>query len=457
MSVSTINDYLESFPAPVLDRLFQKPATCLTIFRLLPSLGKTFLMTLLFNEKAARSDDFQAWTTPKGHRFYTEAMEKLRRMNLIREQDEYLSLNKIFRTQMQLALTGGGEHNSFGVPCETPDKHRVDIDFLDQHATKQWETILHFMVGSELPGIPNDGILSLLRHSGLMEGSNANNMRITGAGFQFLLQDENAQMWTLLLQYLAMAEELQMDAVEILHFLFMLGSLTLGQDYALSSLTETQQKMLEDLRDYGIVYQRKSSSRRFYPTRLATTLTSDAHAFRSASAAMEESLNKAPTDLEHGFVVLETNFKIYAYTDSPLQMAVLNLFSTLKSRFANMVAGQITRESVRMALANGITADQIISYLNAHAHPQMRKKVPLLPPTVVDQIRLWQLELERMKATQGYLFKEFRAASDYELVVQYARELGVLVWENANKRMFFVSKEGNSQVVDFVRRRLVNR
>ena len=48
-----------------------------------------------------------------------------------------------------------------------------------------------------------------------------------------------------------------MDPVDILHFLFMLGSLQLGQDYSLANLSLTQKGMLEDLRDYGIVYQRK--------------------------------------------------------------------------------------------------------------------------------------------------------------------------------------------------------
>ena len=51
--------------------------------------------------------------------------------------------------------------------------------------------------------------------------------------------------------------QLHMDAVDILHFLFLLGSLELGQDYDIKSLTPTQKGMLEDLRDYGIVYQRK--------------------------------------------------------------------------------------------------------------------------------------------------------------------------------------------------------
>lgn len=61
--------------------------------------------------------------------------------------------------------------------------------------------------------------------------------------------------------------------------------------------------------------------------------------------------------------------------DSPLQIAVLNLFVQLQSRFRNMVTGVITRESIRNALMKGITAEQIIYYMQSHAHAQMRKKV----------------------------------------------------------------------------------
>jgi len=82
-------------------------------------------------------------------------------------------------------------------------------------------------------------------------------------------------------------------------------------------------------------------------------------------------------------------------TDNPLQTAVLNLFVTFKTRFSNLIVGTITRESVKKALANGISAKQvrnpsashetngltlldsmqIISYIMTHSHPQMRKNV----------------------------------------------------------------------------------
>jgi transcription initiation factor TFIIH subunit 4 len=79
-----------------------------------------------------------------------------------------------------------------------------------------------------------------------------------------------------------------------------------------------------------------------------------------------------------GFIILETNYRVYAYTNSPLQIAILNLFVHLKSRFENLVQGVITRDSVRNALSNGISADQIIYFIASNAHVQMRTNVP--PP-----------------------------------------------------------------------------
>lgn len=62
-----------------------------------------------------------------------------------------------------------GTQQSFGLPCSTPDKHPVDITFLDQYAAQQWESILHYMVGTELTKKPSRGVLNLLERSQLMQ------------------------------------------------------------------------------------------------------------------------------------------------------------------------------------------------------------------------------------------------------------------------------------------------
>ena len=62
-----------------------------------------------------------------------------------------------------------GAQQSFGLPCSSPDKHPVDIPFLDQYATQQWESILHYMVGTSSNKTPSRGVLNLLERSQLMQ------------------------------------------------------------------------------------------------------------------------------------------------------------------------------------------------------------------------------------------------------------------------------------------------
>lgn len=279
---------------------------------------------------------------------------------------------------------------------------------------------------------------------------------ITQTGFAFLLQEVNAQVWAILLRWLEYSDELSMDKVELLSFFFLLGSLEHGLAYSTSTISEAQKHILPVMQDLGLLYipafqdnfsGRPTEAPDFYPTRLATTLTSSAAALRSIASGV----NAATQTTSEGFIVIETNYRLYAYTSSPLQIAVLSLFCKLSTRFPNMVTGRVTRQSIRVAIEHGITSDQIISYLSTHAHPQMRKKAPVLPPTVVDQIRLWQIENERMQATPGYLFKEFATQGDYENARTYAEEIGVLVWFNAQKRSFFVTKV--EQLGDYIKSR----
>jgi transcription initiation factor TFIIH subunit 4 len=50
-----------------------------------------------------------------------------------------------------------------------------------------------------------------------------------------------------------------MNPVDVLNFLFQLGTFQIGQDYSVTALTPTQQHMLDDLRHLGLIYQRKVS------------------------------------------------------------------------------------------------------------------------------------------------------------------------------------------------------
>ena len=109
-----------------------------------------------------------------------------------------------------MALTGGGNHRSFGVPCDSSEEDKVDERFLDDFARVQWEAILYYVVGSAGPGSTAQGTISsgtqaLLQVGKLVE-LKGRTPTITEAGFTFLLQEINAQVWSLLIIYLENSE-----------------------------------------------------------------------------------------------------------------------------------------------------------------------------------------------------------------------------------------------------------
>lgn len=129
-------------------------------------------------------------------------------------QPRAYSLTNPFAASLRLALTGGGDHKSFGVPCSTSRKDDVTMSKLDEFARKQWEGVLSYMVGSVGVGLADadvklsQGVKTLLQFGGLVEAKRGK-VSITQDGFAFILQEVNAQVWTLLILYLENAEQVR--------------------------------------------------------------------------------------------------------------------------------------------------------------------------------------------------------------------------------------------------------
>lgn len=76
----------------------------------------------------------------------------------------------------------------------------------------------------------------------------------------------------------------------------------------------------------------------------------------------------------HGLCV-----QLYAYTQSPLQRAVLDLFVRCEAVLPNLYIGTLTRDSVSAALARGLDAEQLLTFLRRHAHPRAQQRSPVVP------------------------------------------------------------------------------
>ena len=151
----------------------------------------------------------------------------------------------------------------------------------------------------------------------------------------------------------------------------------------------------------GVVCFRPNAPRRFYPTHLIVELCSDAaeggerlgtggraqeHARGDGALGGAGGSSSLEAQVEQGrCLIVETNYRVYAYTSSVLQVEVLKLFARMCCKLPHMVIAVITRASIRNALVQGISASQIIDYLHLHAHPQVppalvRRQTSLPPP-----------------------------------------------------------------------------
>ena len=110
-------------------------------------------------------------------------------------------------------------------------------------------------------------------------------------------------------------------------------------------MSDSLLRFLQHLREFGLVYQRKvlflhslntynkfkfssfsqRKAGRFYPTRLALDIAS------GPKKSVVNSMNTA-SNPNAGYIVVETNYRVYAYTDSSLQVALIALFCELMYR-----------------------------------------------------------------------------------------------------------------------------
>uniref|UniRef100_A0A3Q1D2Z6 General transcription factor IIH subunit 4 n=1 Tax=Amphiprion ocellaris TaxID=80972 RepID=A0A3Q1D2Z6_AMPOC len=448
LQCKNLHEYLRELSPEILDRLYNHPATCLAVYRELPSLAKNYVMRMLFLDQPLPQAAVALWVKKDSQKDHDECVSVLGGLRLWHSQQlqgglQGYILNPVFKDNLRTALLGGGTAWAEEGSTLGPDRHARDIESLDRYAMERWEVILQFMVGS--PSAVSQDLAHLLVQAGLMKSEAGEAPYITSAGFQFLLLDTASQLWYFTLQYLKTAQSRGMDLVEILSFLFQLSFSTLGRDYSVEGMSESLLTFLQHLREFGLVFQRKRKSRRYYPTRLAITL---AAGVTTSSSTTSSNLASTPATVEAGFIVVETNYRIYAYTNSELQIALVALFSEMLYRFPNVVVAQLTRESVQQAIANGITAQQVLShYTLTHCYLNL-----VLPSTITDQIRLWELERDRLQFTEGVLYNQFLSQADFEVLRDRAQGLDCLVWQDVAHRVMVVTPQGHSEVKRFWKR-----
>ncbi|KAK3233904.1 hypothetical protein CYMTET_55819 [Cymbomonas tetramitiformis] len=428
-------NYLETLPPIKIDKLYESHWTCQAVFRSLPPVAKQYVLRLLYVDHGFPESTFKSWIAKKSISKHDAALASLARLRILVSSDRQTSpestykLHPSFQQQLRHGIAGSAPPPIAELP-PAAQSSAPTAESLDKYAMNHWERLLLFLVGSSRPpttiGISTLksklNVKILYQSAGLM-AAEGDSSAITDQGFQFLLLDMQAQLWTLLREYITAAErDGGVEVAAVISFLLQMAFQQPRQPYSCRDLTPGHQRVVADLAQLGILYLYQNGSRVwYYPTMLAGSLSG--------------SLAGTPVSEEgQGYLLVETNYRVYAYTNSPLQIEILNLFARPDYQLPNLYVATITMKRVRAALSSGISADQIIAFLQQQAHPHVAHRTPVVPETVADQIRLWETDMLRVKNTPAYLYESFPSPNAFATCVAFAEANGALLFQDPVKQ-----------------------
>ncbi|KAB2601192.1 general transcription factor IIH subunit 4 [Pyrus ussuriensis x Pyrus communis] len=439
-------DMVAALPSMKLDKLYENAFICEAILRSLPPLAKKYVLQMLSIEVPVTAKSMEEWVLPDGVSKHRVAIDRLLQLRIFtetvgRKREATYTFNPIFQTNLKKLLVHGVVLPREPMPSNITVR-LPSLEDLEAFALEQWECFLLQLINSSQIERPSNISSSMMKtfQRGLLSQRDREAPRLTESGFQFLLMDTNAQLWYIIREYISNSEERGLDSADLISFLLELSFHVTGEAYNINTLNERQKNIVKDLADLGLIkLQQGRKDSWFIPTKLATNL----------SVSLTDSSSR-----KQGFVVVETNFRLYAYSTSKLHCEILRLFSRVEYQLPNLIVGAITKESLYSAFENGITADQIISFLQQNAHPRVAERVPSVPENVTDQIRLWETDLNRVEMTLAYYYDEFPTRDLLEGTSDFARGYNALLWEepDSKKMRLVVKAENHTHMKEYLSR-----
>ncbi|CAB1454317.1 unnamed protein product [Pleuronectes platessa] len=173
LKCKNLHEYLRELSPDILDRLYNHPATCLAVYRELPSMAKNYVIRMLFLDQPLPQAAVALWVNKDNQKDHDECVKVLVGLCLWHSQQlqggrQGYILNPVFKDNLTIALLGGGTAWADEGSTLGPDRHSRDIESLDRYAMERWEVILHFMVGSPSAAVSQD-LAQLLVQAGLMK------------------------------------------------------------------------------------------------------------------------------------------------------------------------------------------------------------------------------------------------------------------------------------------------
>ena len=104
-------------------------------------------------------------------------------------------------------------------------------------------------------------------------------------------------------------------------------------------------------------------------------------------------------------------------------MGLLKQFVKQDDRLPNLFVGRLNQDQLLDAFRKGITPQQVVRFLEDHAHPKVWKKIPV---NVEDQIYLWYRERELVVSDNVDVYTDFVDVEEYNAWAEFADKNEIL-------------------------------
>mmetsp|Transcript_30221 Transcript_30221/g.78094 ORF Transcript_30221/g.78094 Transcript_30221/m.78094 type:complete len:474 (-) Transcript_30221:3089-4510(-) len=459
--------YLESLSTSSLDLLFSDEFVAIAVFRSLSPLSQQVVLRVLSLKEPFPTNALRTWVRHGQEQLVEDALSELVALRVMNETEvdtpagtqKRVQLNLKLRKSLHAHIEGKKAHSKVKVV-----KNEPLLNAITKEARRKWRSIMCSLVASADSAAPDniqpvqDEVFEVMEEAKLITAGRGGGDEVTGAsvtpsGFRFLLKDTWEQVWTMLVTLFDLLEQQKSgptrnDAVMLALRLGVQASTVDVKSSQISELPPGMQELLPLFEMFGLV---RLDGAMYAPSPLSSFLTLEKRGKRRFSLEEEEKASAPGKYSEGRGIIVETNYSVHALNADYVQVQLLNLFLAPKVRFPNLFVGLLTRESVRKALDMGITADDIIAFLEAHSHPFQAKQVPVVPETVQDQIRFWQEETEKVTFEKVTLFSEFETVELLRQSTKYAKEMQVHMWSSEERNMLVTKDEGRGSMVSFIK------
>lgn len=332
----------------------------------------------------------------------------LKKLNILQGMHGEVFLNQSFKKQLLEGLDDfyGGNDSNQSVEWKIPPKNDKSLPSWDLHLYSliKGGTDKRTIKSSQSPPTIVRKIFKSLSFIDEEE-------TITNDGFAFLLKKKSEQLFMVIFKFL----DSLTDQTKKLGGIYIISSLILGITPPPSLSSQTNDQFISFLKEINII------DRHLLPTHLSLYLRPR----YKEEVRMESSL------------IMETNHKLYFYTNDPLQIAIISSFTQITSSFPNMIGGQLTGSSVAVAFKKGITANQLIEYLKS-----LTEASSSIPMVIEDQIRVWEGMQRRLNGrNRSILYKNFANTLQFNAVKEETIKRGSLLYSNPLKKVLVVKRE----------------